>query len=40
MDDEPVEEPGVLDGNRPDVTHQVLQAAPVTASLVLGGAVL
>jgi peptide/nickel transport system permease protein len=26
--------------NRQDVTHEVLQAAPVTASLVLGGAVL
>ena len=26
--------------NRQDVTHQVLQAAPVTASLVFGGAVL
>src|SRR4029077_3022495 len=26
--------------SRQDVTHQVLQAAPVTASLVLGGAVL
>jgi peptide/nickel transport system permease protein len=26
--------------NRQDVTHQVLQAAPVTASLVFGGAVI
>jgi peptide/nickel transport system permease protein len=26
--------------NRQDVTHEVLQAAPVTASLVFGGAVL